>query len=90
MIVVNTKVVDNCQRACSAVVSAPVVEATHPRSNPSCGSAGCGTRGFSPHTCFMQVLDTRVALQWADDVPVIYEACVALVISRWTFEVYRL
>jgi hypothetical protein len=40
--------------------------------------------------CFFQVLDTHVALQWDNDVPVVYEARVALVISRRTFEVYRL
>jgi len=36
-------------KPCSAVVSAPVVEGTHPRSNPGCGSAGCGTGGISPY-----------------------------------------
>jgi len=25
------------------------VEGTHPRSNPGCGSAGCGTGGISPY-----------------------------------------
>ena len=38
----------------------------------------------------LQVLDTRVALQWKYDVPVVYEARVASVIFRRTFEVYRL
>lgn len=38
------------------VVSAPVMEATHPRSNPDCGSAGCGTEVF-PLNLYFQFLD---------------------------------
>jgi hypothetical protein len=48
------------QRARGAVVSAPAVEATHPRSNPSCRSAGCGT-GFSPTYIFSGPGRTREA-----------------------------
>ena len=42
-------------------------------------------RGHSRCTTMGQVVDTRVALQWDYDVPVVYEARVASVI-----EVYRL
>ena len=48
------------------------------------------SHGVFPHICFVQVLDNRVALQWDYDVPVVYEARMASVISRRTFKVYRL
>ena len=72
----------------SAVATSPVVERAHLDSNPSWDEQV--SHGVFPHICFVQVLDIRVALQWDYDVPVVYEARVASMISRRTFEVYRL
>jgi len=66
------------------------VEATPPAFDSRLWIGRVWHRGFSLHICFVQALDTRVALQWDYDVPVVYEARVASVISRRTFEVYRL
>ena len=70
------------------MATSPVVERAYPGSIPSWDERV--SHGVFPHICFAQVLDTRVALQWDYDVPVVYEARVASVISRRTFEVYRL
>ena len=72
----------------STVATAPAVERAH-QVRFSGGMNGC-RRGFFSHICFVQMLDTYVALQWDYDVPVVYEARVASVIFRRTFKVYRL